>query len=75
MNLNSDNIIFPNGTEPGSTDCFNVSIVVDSILEGDEVVTLGLSSDDAMVDRNISITITDAIEDIEGTNNKSRQTV
>ena len=66
MILNSDTITFPNGTEPGSVDCFNVSIVKDGILEGDEVVSLELSSDDAVVDGNISITISD-VEDIEGT--------
>ena len=63
--LNSDNITFPNGTEPGSVDCFNVLIVKDDTLEGDEVVSLELSSDDAVVYGNISITISD-VEDIEG---------
>ena len=65
MILNSDNITFPNGTESGSVDCFNVSIVRDGTLEGNEVVSLELSSDDAVVDGNISITISD-VEDIEG---------
>ena len=65
MILNSDTITFPNGMEPGSVDCFNVSIVKDGTLEGDEVVSLELSSDDAVVDGNISITISD-VEDIEG---------
>ena len=63
-------IIFPSESESGASDCFNVSIAVDSILEGDEVVTLSLSSPGttgATVGGSIMLTIQDDA-DIGGNN-------
>ena len=58
-------VTFPNGTAPGSRSCFNASIEVDDTIEGEDVVTLVVSSTDATVSENISLTIQDA-EDIQG---------
>lgn len=59
MEVTIGNITFQSGTISGTSDCFNVSIVVDSILEGEETVTLELASDDAIIASNISLTIQD----------------
>ena len=58
-------VTFPNGTAPGTCACFNASIEVDNTIEGEDVVTLVVSSTDAIVIENISLTIQDA-EDIQG---------
>ena len=65
VEVTNGNITFPSGTLSGTSDCFNISIVVDSILEGDETVTLELASDDAIIGSNISLTIQDD-DDIQG---------
>ena len=62
-----NNITFGLGAPAGSQECFNVSLVlVDSILEGNELVTIDVFSDDAFVEGDISLTIVDE-DDIEGT--------
>ena len=61
-----NNITFGLGAPAGSQDCFNVSLVlVDSILEGNELVTIDVFSDDAFAEGDISLTIVDEA-DIEG---------
>ena len=50
---------FPVGTMPGTTGCFFVTITEDNILEGDDVVTLEVTSTDATVGENITINIQD----------------
>ena len=60
-----DNVTFPVDAEPGSDECFNVTVVEDMLLEGDETVMLEVASDDANVgNANISFKITD--RDTEG---------
>lgn len=52
------NVTFEVGTN-GEVQCFNVSVIVDSILECYEVVTLEFSSEDGIISRNISLTVHD----------------
>ena len=59
------NITFPIDAMPGSDECFNITILEDMLLEGEEYLTLEVSSDDAIVGNpNVSFTITD--RDTEG---------
>lgn len=52
-------MMFEIGSLPGANVCFDVVTLEDDVVDGDEVVILEVSSDDAVIGSNISLTITD----------------
>lgn len=58
MNSSITEVIFDVGSD-GGPQCINVTILEDLILEGNELVTFEISSDDAVISENISLLVRD----------------
>ena len=66
LELIDSSVQFPSGSNPGDTECFRATLLVDGIVEGEEVVTLTMESSDAAISGDIQLTINDSTEDLQG---------
>lgn len=60
-----DSVTFAMGSRPGLRECCEANISNDGLYEGQEEVTVVLSSEDATISDNIVLTVIDS-EDLQG---------